>query len=136
MGSQATGLSAEALSVMVRYSWPGNVRELQNVMQRALVVAEHDDIRPEDLPDRLRQTGYFAPVKDEVQPPDAAALPEPADTLEEASKRLLVAAMVKHEGNASAVMRELNVGRTRFYRMLRRFDLEGRIEEIRQAVKS
>jgi len=43
----------------------------------------------------------------------------------------LVAALTKHEGNASAAMRELNIGRTRFYRMLRKFDLEGKIEEIR-----
>jgi DNA-binding NtrC family response regulator len=134
MGSAAKCLSMAALDVLAQHSWPGNVRELQNVMQRALVVAEHEEIRPEDLPERIRHVGSFAPVKqDQPEPAAASAVPETPDTLEEASKRLLIAAMMKHEGNASAVMRELNVGRTRFYRMLKKFDLEGRIEEIRHA---
>ncbi len=134
MGSKASGISAAALAVLEQHDWPGNVRELQNVIQRALVVAEHEDIRPDDLPERIRATGP-ASVSGEGQ-----SRPEPGsdtpDTLEDASKRLLLAAIVKHEGNASAVMRELNVGRTRFYRMLRKFGLEGRIDEIRQSGKA
>ena len=138
MGSSATGLSVAALSVLTQHSWPGNVRELQNVIQRALVVAEHEEIRPEDLPSRLLQSDpTAAPASDEkAEVFDSGALPDAPDTLEDVSKRLLLAAMVKHEGNASAVMRELNVGRTRFYRMLKKFDFEGKIEEIRHAGKS
>ena len=129
MGGTATALSAAALQVLLRHEWPGNVRELQNVMQRALVVAEGEEIRPEDLPDRVRgQQEDSAGAEFEVPG-------EQSGTLEDASKRLLLAALVAHDGNASAVMRELNVGRTRFYRMLRKFDLEGRIEEIRQSGK-
>ena len=138
MGSKATGFSAAALDVLQRHNWPGNVRELQNVMQRALVVAEHEEIRPEDLPERIRSAGSASPEKDGVRSGESTEDEplETPDTLEDASKRLLLAAMVKHEGNASAVMRELNVGRTRFYRMLRKFDLEGRIDDIRQTGKS
>ncbi len=127
-GGRIAGVSPAALSVLLRYPWPGNVRELQNVIQRAMVVANGDEIEAEDLPDRLR-ADLAGPVAD---PPD----PIPDDsgtTLEDSSRRLLVAAMVKHEGNASAAMRELKIGRTRFYRMLRKFDLEDRIEEIRKS---
>ena len=127
MGSRATGLSSGALAVLLAHTWPGNVRELQNVIQRALVVAEHDEIRPEDLSDRIRHTA----------PPAATpALPALPDTFEDTARKILLAATVKHEGNASAVMRELNVGRTRFYRMLKKFDLESTVEEIRQAGRS
>ena len=132
MGSRATGLSGGALAVLMQHDWPGNVRELQNVVQRALVVAEHDEIWPVDLPDRIRQSA--GGIADADIPEEAAETPA-ADTLEDASKKLLLAAMVKHDGNASAVMREVNVGRTRFYRMLKKFGLEARMEEIRQAAK-
>ena len=131
MGSSATGISPSALDILLRHAWPGNVRELQNVIQRALVVAETDEIRPGDLPERIRalQSGATAEgLTMQASNPDGDG-----GTLEDASKRLLIAAMVKHDGNASAVMRELNVGRTRFYRMLRKFDLEDRIDEIRQS---
>ena len=35
-------LSEEALTFLKTYSWPGNVRELQNVMERALILAEDE----------------------------------------------------------------------------------------------
>jgi len=121
-----TGLTPAALGVLLAHDWPGNVRELQNVIQRAMVVANGQEIDAVDLPDRLRST-----------PAAAAAIQTEAvadgGTLEDASKRLLVAALQKHEGNASAAMRELNIGRTRFYRMLRKFDLEGQIDELRKS---
>lgn len=113
---------------MMNYDWPGNIRELQNVIQRALVVCNGKEIRPEDLPGRIC---CAAPATDAVE--IAAEAEEPNDsTLEDYSRRLLVNALTKHEGNASAAMRELNIGRTRFYRMLKKFGLEAKIEELRQ----
>jgi two-component system response regulator FlrC len=34
---------------MRQHPWPGNVRELENVIQRALLMADTDDILPDDL---------------------------------------------------------------------------------------
>lgn len=46
----ASQLSAEALQLLRGHGWPGNVRELQNVIERALILAEEDAvIRPEHL---------------------------------------------------------------------------------------
>ena len=46
----APELSAEALEMLREHRWPGNVRELQNVIERALILAEEDAvIRPEHL---------------------------------------------------------------------------------------
>ncbi len=39
-GTQLPQLSAEACRELLRHDWPGNVRELENVMQRALVLAQ------------------------------------------------------------------------------------------------
>ena len=129
IGGRITGISPAALSVLLRHPWPGNVRELQNVIQRAMVVANGEEIEAEDLPDRLRAE-VAAPGTTE---PPGVTIEDSGTTLEDSSRRLLIAAMVKHEGNASATMRELKIGRTRFYRMLRKFDLEDRIEEIRKS---
>lgn len=45
-----SGVSEDALKVLMNYSWPGNVRELENVVQRAITLCQHDTILPEDLP--------------------------------------------------------------------------------------
>jgi DNA-binding NtrC family response regulator len=43
-------LSPDAREALVRYAWPGNVRELRNVLERALMLADGDQIEPCDLP--------------------------------------------------------------------------------------
>lgn len=39
-----TGISSEAISLLLQHSWPGNVRELENLIERAVVLAEHPEL--------------------------------------------------------------------------------------------
>ncbi len=48
-GRKIKTISAEALDLLMDYEWPGNVRELENVIERAIVLANHDVILPEDI---------------------------------------------------------------------------------------
>jgi DNA-binding NtrC family response regulator len=48
-GKTISGFTDEALERLVRYPWPGNVRELENAVERAVVVARGERIRPEEL---------------------------------------------------------------------------------------
>jgi DNA-binding NtrC family response regulator len=47
-------VTREAMEILVSYDWPGNVRELQNCIERTVVLAQGREIRPEDLPPRVR----------------------------------------------------------------------------------
>ncbi|HIA18836.1 MAG TPA: sigma-54-dependent Fis family transcriptional regulator [Planctomycetaceae bacterium] len=46
-------LQAEALAILQDYKWPGNVRELQNYVERAVVMAESDEMTRDLLPAEL-----------------------------------------------------------------------------------
>jgi len=48
--TKVADLDATALSALVAYAWPGNVRELENVIERAVVLAEQEEIGVEQLP--------------------------------------------------------------------------------------
>jgi two-component system, response regulator FlrC len=48
-GERIPALSADAAQVLLTYLWPGNVRELDNVMQRALILANGPVIQPEHI---------------------------------------------------------------------------------------
>ncbi len=50
-----SGVSEEALRILVNYAWPGNVRELENVIQRGIALCQHEVILPEDLPASMLQ---------------------------------------------------------------------------------
>ncbi|MFQ5451555.1 MAG: sigma-54-dependent transcriptional regulator [Nitrospinaceae bacterium] len=50
----------EALSILEKYGWPGNVRELENVVERAVVLENGDEIRVSSLPDEITTPSTLA----------------------------------------------------------------------------
>jgi len=48
------GISKDAMNFLLEYHWPGNVRELENVIERAVIMADQEYLTPQDLPDYLR----------------------------------------------------------------------------------
>ena len=52
-GKEIDGFSTEALERLADYAWPGNVRELENVVERAVVMAQSAQITLVDLPQHL-----------------------------------------------------------------------------------
>ena len=59
MGKPVKDVTAEAMDVLVNYDWPGNVRELQNVVERAILIADDGVITAECLPEGVRTDGAF-----------------------------------------------------------------------------
>ncbi|MBI5836927.1 MAG: sigma 54-interacting transcriptional regulator [Candidatus Eisenbacteria bacterium] len=45
MGRNITRLAPESEARMIAYSWPGNIRELQNVIERAVILCDGDELR-------------------------------------------------------------------------------------------
>lgn len=86
-------LSPSALDALNRYAFPGNVRELENILERALAMAEDDQISAADL--RLPQPGNNARAAAEAAPalppgvvdidPTSSALPSYIEQLERAA---------------------------------------------------
>jgi transcriptional regulator with GAF, ATPase, and Fis domain len=56
-GKLVTHLDPEAVEALVAYDWPGNIRELENVLERAVVLADGQAVTLGDLPIELRQPG-------------------------------------------------------------------------------
>lgn len=54
LGTQIRGIEPDAKRVLLEYGYPGNVRELENVIERAMVLAEKDVITLDEIPDRVR----------------------------------------------------------------------------------
>jgi len=60
LGKSVRGISDEALERLLRYAWPGNVRELENVIERAVILADGDRITPSELPESVREPSNAA----------------------------------------------------------------------------
>jgi two-component system response regulator AtoC len=89
-------LSAEALGALAAHRWPGNVRELEHAIERAVVLADGQEVREEDLPDAVRlgaRSGSGAPGG-----PAAAELSIKRAT-RDLEERLIRAALERTGGN-------------------------------------
>jgi DNA-binding NtrC family response regulator len=122
-------IDPEAMALLERYAWPGNVRELRNAIERAVVIAEGDAIRPNDLPERvrgersrtateatsLRQTGQVRSSRGEVRSasPEGASAPRYTGSLkariEAFEKGTILDALRESSDNQTAAARLLEV---------------------------
>jgi len=96
-------ISAEALSICMKYSWPGNVRELENSMENAVVLTEGNIILPEDLP------FYIKAQKPENNVPDISQLDGLTyqDQIEYAEKIIISKALEETNGNKTHAAKQL-----------------------------
>jgi NtrC-family two-component system response regulator AlgB len=61
-GKHLKGFSGEAEAVLRQYTWPGNLRELRNVVERAVILADTNEIHLLDLPEKIFQNSPPMPV--------------------------------------------------------------------------
>jgi two-component system response regulator AtoC len=54
LGKEVRGIADDALARLVAYAWPGNVRELENVVERAVILADEGRITLRELPENVR----------------------------------------------------------------------------------
>ena len=117
MGRAVKGIAPDALELLRRHRWPGNVRELENVIEQALVFAEGEVVRPEDLPEGIRKA------------PPSAALPVPTgdrsltEILEELEQQLILAAYEKARHVKAETARLLGIKPSALYYKLEKYGI-------------
>jgi DNA-binding NtrC family response regulator len=115
-GKDVLGFSLPVAEKLLAYSWPGNVRELQNSMERAVALAQHEEIVVEDLPEKMRR---YRPAQTPV--PFAALSPDdPAElvSMEEVQRRYALRVLEAVGGNKNMATRILGWDRKTLYRRL------------------
>ena len=55
VGKPVTHVDDDAVEALVAYDWPGNIRELENMIERAVVLADGPAVTIDDLPAEVRQ---------------------------------------------------------------------------------
>jgi len=107
MNKNITGITPEALDLLVRYSWPGNVRELENAIERAMVVSKGPLIGVEHLPFQLTSEP-FAPK---------------SDSLEDIEKFHIAKVLERVGWNITRAAEVLKIDRVTLYNKIRKYDL-------------
>jgi formate hydrogenlyase transcriptional activator len=95
MSKNITRLAPDSEALMVAYSWPGNIRELQNVIERAVILCDGDELHIDP--------GLLAPPPDRPREEARAGLAhrepeEPTASLLEAERRHILVALRRAGG--------------------------------------
>jgi DNA-binding NtrC family response regulator len=126
----ARSFSSRMLDTLLGYDWPGNIRELQNAIQHALLLSDDGEIWPEHLPERIRSEAELSRRIPESFGSLKSSQPS-AETLEEIERKALVEAVDRCCGNLSMAIRELQIGRGKLYRKLKKHGLMARVQAKR-----
>ena len=109
-------ISSDVMVLFKRYPWPGNVRELRNTVERAMHVAEGNQVVMDDLPDLVREFYKSASTTS-----DSLGLLR--HILKEAEKQALLEALRASGGNKAVAARILGIHRTGLYQKIKRHQL-------------
>ncbi|WP_244165518.1 sigma-54-dependent Fis family transcriptional regulator [Burkholderia contaminans] len=133
---QITGFRERAVDAMFNYDWPGNVRELENMIERAVILAEdggaldlcHLFTTGEEIDVSsfiLKRSGNIALMDEPVETPSAPASTGPGARpgLAETEVAMLRAAIAEANGNLSLAARVLGISRPTLAYRLRKYGI-------------
>lgn len=132
MGRELHGLSPEAKNFLENYAFPGNVREVENIIERAVVLAEGDQIQLDDL-----ELGHACVLQ---SPPSSSEHLAPATleelkeakrqirekALEDVEKAFVISALERNHGNITRAAEETGMLRPNFQALLKKLGISGR----------
>jgi two-component system, NtrC family, response regulator AtoC len=119
-------ISAEALAAFRSYEWPGNVRELRNVIERAMILEDSDEITTKYLPRGLATDARSASEgRRETRTTEHMRLPVDGVSLEDVEMSLVRQALERSGGNQTKAAELLDISRDQLrYRMKKLEELE------------
>ncbi len=124
-GERHIPLSSEVIEKLLGYDYPGNVRELRNIIERAMILACDDILRPDHIVLEDREL-----LREQAA---RAYSPELTEQLVRRRGRLtdelVMEALEKTSGHRSRAARLLGVSERTLYRHIRRLREPGRLQE-------
>jgi DNA-binding NtrC family response regulator len=104
------GIHPDAMATLTQYAWPGNIRELENVIERAVIMAEAgEEILPAHLP--------FVPLEEPTR------VPEPTAVFKQAEREVIIQTLKQCNWNRSLAAKRLGIGRRTLYDKLSRLGI-------------
>jgi len=109
------GVSGEAMRVLKSYGWPGNVRELRNAVERAMLLAEGDQLTADHFPVATSAGARLT---------EAVELPASGIDLEQLERSLVVQALERSGWNQTRAAVLLGLNRDQIRYRIEKFKLE------------
>jgi transcriptional regulator with GAF, ATPase, and Fis domain len=118
-----TEISDDALAALKGYSWPGNIRQLENVIERAVVMAEGTTVTLHELPPELLSDGAREALAPDLGNGLSRGIRAERDQRNHREKQELVRALAAAQGNKAEAARALGLARSTLLSRLKKHGL-------------
>ena len=126
-GRELRRVDERALRLLEAYPWPGNVRELRNAIERAVVIANSDEVTAEDLPERIQAIRNTSVVYDPS--PSSLNAKDIKARMVGLEGRMMEEALKAARGNQTEAAKRLEMPLRTFVRKLKALGLKPRGDE-------
>jgi DNA-binding NtrC family response regulator len=126
-------LNQATLRRLVEYNWPGNVRELKNTIDRAVIMADGDEVTPKDLPDEITAGLPKSDITEGDSDTNGLQVPFTADFREdrrEFERRYITRCLEYTQGNVTRAAEILDMHRQSLQHKLRQLGLGRRYVSV------
>jgi two-component system NtrC family response regulator/two-component system response regulator HydG len=123
-GKVVRGISDEALGLLLRHGWPGNVRELENAIERAVVLADEEVLKPQHFP-TLRPAPAAGPQK--PAPDGARGVSIPGSSLADIEREAILRTLEAVAGSTSRAAAMLDISPRKIQYKLKEYKQEGAV---------
>ncbi|WP_319231611.1 sigma-54 dependent transcriptional regulator [Draconibacterium orientale] len=119
-----TGITPEAESVILKYPWYGNLRELKNVMKRAVLMAEGEQIDTDCFPYEILHPETDHTQTQTVTAQDVNTNSKLKHASSEIEKKLIIETIQEAGYNKSKAAKILNIDRKTLYNKIKLYDIK------------
>jgi len=123
MGKNTKGFDDSVVNKLMEYDWPGNVRQLRNIMERAVILCEKDQISLKEIPflgelTEIEQLVEHIPTSNEELKNIKKEIRQKA--VQKVEKNFLLNALAKNDWNVTRAAKNTGIQRTNFQNLMKK----------------
>ncbi len=119
-GKEIKGFARNAVGSLLKVDWPGNVRQLRNVIERAVILCEDDEISLKDLPDLNEFASLSLVIPDNNEELKKVKKEAREKAVREVEKNFVLQALAENGWNATRAAKKVGLQRPNFQSLMKK----------------
>jgi two-component system response regulator HydG len=116
VGSEVTGITDAAQTILLGYDWPGNIRQLRNTIRTMVVMCDRDKLDVQDIPPEIAQ-------RPQLTSSNSVVTGLAGVSLNDLEKQAIIDTLAKTKGNREKAAKILGIGERTLYRKIKEYNL-------------
>ena len=130
LGRRVEGIDKKTMEVFLTYMWPGNIRQLENVLERMILLSDHDVLMMKNIPMEMTQSISMVTPTLTPETMSAGSFKEIVkETTQRIEKDLIVSALQDTHGNVTQAAKKLGISRKSLQNKMKEYQLREEKEE-------